>query len=123
MMLMLLDGRFDEAWLAEHPRDRRLAEARRPARVPSPEAVAAAAKQHEARARHDTADRLHRLADVAVFVGAGKYDVMAPPSNARALARLARAERFELYEGGHLFFFQDPRAFEDLADFLRPAGA
>jgi pimeloyl-ACP methyl ester carboxylesterase len=117
MALRLLDGRFDAAWLAEHPRDRRLAESRGP--VPAASSTAAAAEQLEARSRHDTAERLHRLADVAVFVGAGRYDVMAPPSNAQALALLAKAERFELYEGGHLFFFQDPRAFEDLADFLR----
>ena len=31
---------------------------------------------------------------------------MAPPSNAQALALLAKAERFELYQGGHLFFFR-----------------
>ena len=72
MALRLLDGRFDAAWLAEHPRDRRLAESRGP--VPAASSTAAAAEQLEARSRHDTAERLHRLADVAVFVGAGRYD-------------------------------------------------
>jgi hypothetical protein len=43
---------------------------------------------------------------------------MAPLSNAEAVIQLTGAEKFELYEGGHVSFFQDPRAFADLRDFL-----
>jgi 3-oxoadipate enol-lactonase len=78
----------------------------------------AALKQLEARARHDVADRPHVLREISVCVGAGRFDVLAPPRNAEAIARLTNATRFELYEGGHLFFFQDPQAFRDLASFL-----
>ena len=118
-LLKLLDSRFNEEWLSVHPRDRMLVGSRTsPATNPSSAASAAMMKQLRARASHDVSDRLGVLGSTPVFVGAGRYDIMAPPVNGEAIARLTGASRFELYEGGHLFFFQDPRAFTDLEEFL-----
>ena len=91
---------------------------RRDDEVVSAEQLETQAKQRAARAAHDVASRLPVLAKTPVFVGVGRYDIMAPPANAEAIAKLTGAARFEVYEGGHLFFFQDPRAFGDLDSFL-----
>jgi fermentation-respiration switch protein FrsA (DUF1100 family) len=74
-------------------------------------------EQLEAR-DHDASDRLGLVRTASVFVGAGRLDIVAPPSNAKAIIQLTGAEKFKLYEDGHLSFFQDPRAFADLKDFL-----
>ena len=119
MSLRLLDSRFDDDWLAEHPGDRALVDAVRPnGAVETDEQHEASAKQLVARGAHDVSQRLARLVDTPTLVGVGRFDLMAPPANAEAIASLAKADRFELYEGGHLFFFQDPRAFADLELFL-----
>lgn len=117
--LRLLDERFTPEWLATHESDRRLVEARA---TPAPGEVDITTtegyrEQMRARAGHDVADRLARLT-MPVFVGAGRYDALAPPANAQALADHLADATLHWYDGGHLFFFQDRRCWADLRDFL-----
>jgi 3-oxoadipate enol-lactonase len=71
----------------------------------------------EARRHHDVCARLGSIA-CATFVGAGRFDGIAPPANSEAIvARIPNSE-LHVYEGGHLFVAQDPAAFADVLDFL-----
>ncbi len=78
----------------------------------------AARRQLEARARHDTYDRLPRL-QMPVYICGGLYDAIAKPANLRAMQKQIPGSRLELFEGGHLFYVQDPRAFERIVAFLK----
>lgn len=110
----LVDTRFDEQWLREHPMDAALV-------APRPAATGRAALgnawQLGARKGHDVWDRLPRVS-VPTFVASGVHDGIAPASNGRAIAeRLAHSVHKE-YEGGHMFIFQDRRALVDVREFL-----
>jgi 3-oxoadipate enol-lactonase len=73
--------------------------------------------QLDARRHHDVWDRLDRIA-CPTFVGAGRFDGIAPLCNAEAMAsRIAHAS-LHVYEGGHAFFVQDARALPDVLAFL-----
>ena len=77
-----------------------------------------ARRQLEARARHDTYDRLPKL-QMPVYICGGLYDGIAKPSNLKSMQKQILGSRLELFEGGHLFYIQDPRAFERIVAFLR----
>ena len=77
-----------------------------------------ARRQLEARARHDTYERLPNLR-MPVYICGGRYDGIATPANLEAMQKQIPGARLELFEGGHLFFFQDDRAFERVSAFLR----
>jgi len=53
-----------------------------------------------------------------VLVGVGKFDIMAPPENARAIGERIKQAVVHEYEGGHLFFFQDKSAMNHLREFI-----
>ena len=76
-----------------------------------------ARRQIEARIGHDTFERLSNL-KIPVYIAGGRYDGIALPDNLQALAARIPGARLELFEGGHLFFLQDSRAFERIKDFL-----
>ena len=116
----LLDTRFDDEWLADHPGDRGLAEtmaARRSASSKTPEQVRGETEQLHARAAHDVCDRLHAVT-CPTLVASGLYDGIAPPENGAAIAARIPLSDLRYYEGGHAFFAQDRRAFPDIFDFL-----
>ncbi|OGP62172.1 MAG: hypothetical protein A2169_14225 [Deltaproteobacteria bacterium RBG_13_47_9] len=77
-----------------------------------------ARRQLDARAGHDTYERLPHLL-MPVYICGGRYDGIATPSCLEAMHKQIPKARLELFEGGHLFFLQDPRAFEHIAAFLR----
>jgi 3-oxoadipate enol-lactonase len=117
-LLPVLDTRWDEAWQATHPDAVAAMAAQHAGSGGGDEAAAAAAvRQLEARALHDTYDRLASIA-VPVLVAAGRYDGVAPPANQEALA--ARIPHAELawFEGGHLFMVQDRAAYPAIMGFL-----
>jgi len=119
----ILDTRFDAAWLAEHPDDAALVElmAQRRRRDAGAGPTVGETLQLEARCHHDVADRLARVT-CPTLVAAGRYDGIAPPANAEAIAaRIAGAE-LALYDGGHAFFVQDRAALPDVCRFLAGAG-
>ena len=76
-----------------------------------------ARRQLEARADHDTWDRLPSL-PMPVYICGGRHDGIAPPSNQEALAHAIPDSRMELFEGGHLFLMQDRSAFGKIVEFL-----
>lgn len=76
-----------------------------------------ARRQLEARAGHDTFDRLPTL-QMPVYICGGLYDGIAPPANLEALQKQIPGSLLELFEGGHSFFLEDPRAFDRITDFL-----
>ena len=80
-----------------------------------------ARQQLAARRRHDVWERLPRL-DLPAHVFGGRYDGIAPADHQRALAQRIPHARFELFEGGHLFFLQDARAYDRIRDALRGEG-
>lgn len=120
-MRRLLDTRFDEQWLESHPGDRALVE-RLGSRPEDPAGDAGRRLQLQARRRHDAWDRLGAIR-CPTLVAAGRYDGIAPVANAEALAGRISGAQLRLYEGGHLFMGQDPRALPEIAAFLAgPSG-
>ena len=86
--------------------------------VNEPGRAAGARRQIEARKDHNTYDRLPSL-PMPVLICGGRYDGIATVSNQEALLRQIRRAQLELFEGGHLFFIQDPNAFPRIATFLK----
>lgn len=74
-------------------------------------------RQIEARAEHDTYERLPQIAH-PVFVCGGRFDGIAPPHNIDALTQQIPNAMQQLFEGGHGFLAQDPAAYEAIAKFL-----
>lgn len=74
-------------------------------------------RQLEARAGHDTWDRLAEI-DAPTFVVGGRFDRQAPPENLERLASAIPDARMELFDGGHMFLIQDRTAWTSIVDFL-----
>jgi 3-oxoadipate enol-lactonase len=70
-----------------------------------------------ARRGHDTWQRLPEL-KMPVSVCAGRYDTVATPEVQRRLAAQIPGAGYREFEGGHLFFVQDPGAAPVIADAL-----
>ncbi len=75
-------------------------------------------KQFEARKHHNTYERLPSL-KMPVYICGGLYDGMAPASNLRAILRQIPHAKLEFFEGGHLFFREDPQAMKSIISFLK----
>ena len=119
--VLLSDTRRDAAWQAAHPKQLQdlvgQVEATQMVGADEPDRNVGARRQIEARAGHDTHDRLSTL-QMPVFICGGRYDGIAPPSNFEAMHRQIAQSRLEVFEGGHLFLLQDPKAFERITAFL-----
>jgi len=117
--IRILDTRFDAEWLASHPSDRMLVEmmAKRSAGEKTAEQLRGEAEQLDARRRHDVCDRLARIT-CPTLVAAGRYDGIAPLANSEAIVARVPSAELRVYEGGHAFFAQDPKAIPEVIDFL-----
>ena len=51
-------------------------------------------------------------------MASGRFDGIAPPANSEAIAARIPGAELHVYEGGHLFFLQDPTALPDIVGFL-----
>jgi pimeloyl-ACP methyl ester carboxylesterase len=71
----------------------------------------------EARADHDTYDRLGAITS-PTLVCAGRHDGMAPVANSGALAASIPDARLEVFDGGHQFLLQDRAAWPTIIGFL-----
>lgn len=118
-LIPISDVRRDDAWAASHPEQyAQLVEmtsadpfAGEPGRAEG------AHRQLEARAGHDTWDRLPQIA-CPVLIAAGRYDGIAlPQTQERMAARIPGAE-LKWFEGGHLFMLQDRTAYPAIIEFL-----
>ena len=118
----LVDVRRDAAWQAANPAefqalvDETLAGMQIGADEPGH--AMGARRQIEARKDHDTYERLSTL-NMPVFIAGGRYDGIAEVSNQQAMLQQIPSAHMELFEGGHLFFIQDPRAYDCMIAFLR----
>ena len=120
--VLLADTRLDSAWQAANPQElQELVDQNLLASAlgeDEPGRQVGARRQIEARKMHDTYDRLPDLR-MPVFVCGGKYDDVAPIVNQEALQKQIPHARLELFEGGHAFHRQDPRAPERIRAFLQ----
>ncbi len=121
-ILYLSDTRRDAVWQAANPAqfqlllDQMLEGLRVGASEPGRQM--GARRQLEARTLHDTYERLSHLR-MPVYICGGRYDGIATPANLEAMQKQIPGSRLELFEGGHLFFIQDPRAFDRIVAFLQ----
>ena len=83
----------------------------------TPDETRGLAEQLAARSHHDVVDRLGRIT-CPTFVGSGRYDGIAPVPNGELIVSRVADATLRVYEGGHLFVFQDPAAFPDVIGFL-----
>jgi pimeloyl-ACP methyl ester carboxylesterase len=115
----LLDTRFTPEWLAERETDRMIAEmvAQRRAAPVDPDVARGQREQLLARSRLDVLDRLDRIT-CPTLVASGKYDGISPPENGAAIAERVPDAILRVYDGGHMFFVQDPAAMPEILDFL-----
>ena len=124
IILALSDTRRDAAWQSANPQKFQelvtMTMAGTTMGADEPGRQIGARRQIEARAAHDTYQRLRNL-KMPVFICGGRYDGVAPPSNLEAIHSQVPHAHFELFEGGHLFFIQDARAYERIAAFLKDA--
>jgi 3-oxoadipate enol-lactonase len=115
----LLDTRFDAAWFADHANDRALVDAMGERRLSAKtdEQRRGEREQLDARRRHDVWERLPRITCPTIVAG-GRFDGIAPPANSDAIAHQVPNAELRLYDGGHAFFAQDPKALPEILDFL-----
>ena len=115
----LLDGRFTPEYLAEHDDARALVEMITAVHdaESSDEVRRGEQAQLDARGRLDVLDRLGNIT-CPTLVSCGRYDHIAPPANSEKIAELIPHAELRFYEGGHIFFMQDPQAIPDLMEFL-----
>lgn len=117
--MTIMDTRFTPEWLESHPADKLFVQGisgdyGSPA---GSDAERGEIEQLMARSAHDVWDRLDRIT-APTFIGAGRYDGIAPLSNSEAMAERIPNAELHVYEGGHGFFAQDASAFPDVLGFL-----
>ena len=117
-----LDTRFTSEWLAQHPDTLRMVEGIEAANDAatldkSAEQLRGERVQLMARSHHDVFDRLPRIT-CPTLIACGRYDGIAPLANSEAIHAQIATSRIEHYEGGHLFMYQDRRAWSDIVEFL-----
>lgn len=120
-MLSLADNRRDADWRAANPeKAKQLVDYYQTSARDNrddPNRRAAQNRQFAARAGHDAWDILPGIT-APVLVCGGRYDEIAPSARSHALRdRLPNATLRE-FEGGHLFFMEDPAAWPAMMDFL-----
>jgi 3-oxoadipate enol-lactonase len=117
--MSIVDTRWDEAWLASHDIDRMIVDMLVKATPPEPGSDRERGErgQLEARSHHDVWDRLPQIA-CPTLVASGRYDGIAPAANGEAIASQIPGAELKVYEGGHVFMYQDPAAVPEVLDFL-----
>lgn len=120
-MIPLADTRCDAAWQAEHAEEyaAMVMWAHEMAKVGAdePNRKIGARRQIEARADHNTYDRLPQITH-PVFVCGGRFDGIAPPHNLDAITQQIPNATQQLFDGGHGFLAQDPLAYQAIIRFL-----
>ena len=118
-MIPISDTRRDDAWAEAHPDQYALFVALGAADpfADEPGHAMGARRQLEARAGHDTWDRLPAIA-CPVMIAAGRYDAIALPTTQEKLAGRIPGAKLQWFEGGHLFMIQDRTAAPAMTTFL-----
>jgi 3-oxoadipate enol-lactonase len=119
LMVPLSDTRNDAAWAARNPEalaERTRAQSDDPY-ADEPNHAIGSRRLMEARASHDTWDRLDRIA-CPVLIAGGRYDGIALPETQERMAARIKGAELRMFQGGHLFLWQDGSAFPAVAEFL-----
>jgi len=82
----------------------------------SPQRKLFSERQIAARKLHDTFERLPQL-HAPTYICGGRYDKTAPFENQVALWRQIPGARLTFFEGSHMLLWQDPFAFQSIANF------
>ena len=119
-MIPISDTRRDAAWARANPEQyaQFVTMAAAEPYADEPGHTMGAHRQFEARAKHDTWDRLPRI-DCPVMIAAGRYDGIAPPDRQKKMISRIRGADLRFFEGGHLFLIQDRSAFPAIIEFLK----
>ena len=85
-----------------------------------PEAQAGAKRQLQARAQHDTYDRLHQITAPTLVIG-GKNDGLAPLAAQQAMAAQIPEAWFEIVDGSHSMLWESDVVFQHITQFMLSA--
>jgi 3-oxoadipate enol-lactonase len=120
LLIPISDTRRDAAWAAANPAlfEQILALGAADPFADEPGHAMGARRQLEARAAHDTWDRLDQIT-CPVMIAAGRYDGIALPATQERMAGRIPGARLRFFEGGHLFMIQDRTAIPAMTAFLR----
>ena len=118
-LVPISDTRRDAAWASAHPEEFAAiaAMSSNDSYEAEPGRAMGYRRQIEARAHHDTWDRLPRIA-CPVLIAAGTYDGIALPQTQTRMAARIPGAALQFFEGGHLFMIQDRAAFPAMIEFL-----
>src|SRR5579872_5820705 len=118
-LLPVSDTRRDAAWAAANPGAyaQLLALGSADPFAGEPGRAMGARRQLEARAGHDTWDRLGQIA-CPVLIAAGRYDGVALPATQERMAGRIPGAQLRFFDGGHLFMIQDRAALPAMIEFL-----
>jgi 3-oxoadipate enol-lactonase len=118
-LIQIMDTRLDASWAEANPDayTQFVAMATADAYAGEPGHQMGARRQLEARAGHDTWDRLEQIR-CPVFIAAGRYDGIALPETQHKLASRIAGASLHFFEGGHLFMLQDRTAIPSMVEFL-----
>lgn len=119
-LIPVSDTRRNAAWAEAHPEEyRQLVEMTSAAPfADEPGRAVGAHRQLEARADHDTWNRLDQIR-CPTLIAAGRYDGIALPSVQEKMAARISGSRLRWFEGGHLFMVQDKAAYPAMIEFLK----
>ncbi len=119
-LIPISDTRRDAAWTQANPQayEQLVALGSADPFADEPGRKQGAHRQLEARAGHDTWDRLPQIA-CPVLVAAGRYDGIALPETQERLAGRIPGAELKFFEGGHLFMIQDRAAVPAMIAFLK----
>ena len=120
LLLPIMDTRRTAEWIAANPETyaQLLDMTKNDPYRDEPGHQTGARYQLEARAHHNTWDRLHKITHPTLLCG-GKYDGQAlPETEEKMMERLPNAE-LKLFEGGHMFMAQDREAAKAMVGFLK----
>ena len=118
-LIAIADVRHDAAWAEAHPDEyaQLIAFGAADPFADEPGRATGARRQLEARADHDTWDRLG-LIGCQTLIAAGRYDGIALPQTQHNMAHRIAGAELSFFEGGHMFPLQDPAAVPAIMDFL-----
>lgn len=118
-LLPISDTRRDAGWAGANPEAyaKAIALAAADPFADEPGRAQGAHRQLEARAAHDTWDRLTQIA-APTLIAAGRYDGVALPETQEKMAARIPGAELQFFEGGHLFMIQDRGAVPAMIAFL-----
>lgn len=119
LRLHLADRRYTPDFLAAHPFDRMMVDIATQMRSAPKSDRQRRGESYQllARSHHDVWDRLPRIT-APTLVACGEFDALAPPDNSVAIASRIAGSVLRVYQGGHMFAFQDRTALPEVLEFL-----